>query len=128
MKATRTLTQLFTLVTTVSLLGCGGGAETKTDASKVDPAQPVSDWTMVWSDEFDGSNINTQNWTHEVNCDGGGNQEKQCYTEDSSNSFVSDGTLKLVALPAAEGAALPYTSARIVSENKVNFKLSLIHI
>jgi beta-glucanase (GH16 family) len=122
MKATRTLTQLFTLVTTLSLLGCGGGAETKTDANKVDPALPVSDWTMVWSDEFDGSNINTQYWTHEVNCDGGGNQEKQCYTEDLNNSFVSDGTLKLVALPAAEGATLPYTSARIVSENKVNFK------
>ncbi len=126
-RVTKKITLLFTLVLTLSLLGCGG-AKTKTDSTKIDPQQPVSDWEMVWSDEFDGETINSQNWTHEVDCWGGGNNEKQCYTENAENSFVSDGTLKLVALPAEENATLPYTSARIISKNKADFKYGRFEI
>jgi TolA-binding protein len=35
---------------------------------------PESDWALVWSDEFDGVEIDSSKWTHEVNCSGGGNQ------------------------------------------------------
>jgi len=127
-KVAKKISQLCILATASTLIGCGGSAETKTDASKVDPTQPVSDWQLVWSDEFDGSAIDDKNWTHEVNCWGGGNDEKQCYTENPENSFVSDGTLKLVALPAEEGAELPYTSARIISKNKADFKYGRFEI
>ena len=102
------------------LSGCGGGnAETKTVSPVVDPSQPVSDWRMVWNDEFDGTSIDRNKWTHEVNCDGGGNQEQQCYTADPANSFVADGLLNIVATPTPEPAEgerklpLPYTSARL---------------
>ncbi len=121
-KVAKTITQLCILATTSTLIGCGGSAETKTDSSIIEPAQPVTDWQLVWSDEFDGSEISTQNWSHEVNCAGGGNNEKQCYTDDAANSYVSEGTLKIVALPAEDGAELPYTSARIISKNKADFK------
>ena len=30
-------------------------------------------WRSVWSDEFDSNTINTANWSHEKNCQGGGN-------------------------------------------------------
>ena len=110
------------LIAVSTLVGCGGGAETKTDPTQYNPQAPVSDWKLVWSDEFDGSSIDSQKWTHEVNCLGGGNEEKQCYTEDEANSFVSEGTLKIVALPAEEGAEKPYTSARMVTKNKADFK------
>jgi beta-glucanase (GH16 family) len=126
-KTVNALSQLFVLVSTVSLMGCGG-SETDTDSSKIDPLQPVSDWNMVWSDEFDGDAINSQNWTHEVNCDGGGNQEKQCYTDNSANSYVADGMLNLVALPAGEGAELPYTSARMITRYKADFKYGRIEM
>ena len=115
-------TQLCVLATTASLVGCGGGAETNTDSSVVDPLQPVSDWQLVWSDEFDGTEINSNNWTHEVNCWGGGNQEQQCYTDNAENSYVQDGVLSIVALPAEEGAELPYTSARMITQYKADFK------
>ena len=121
MNVSRKITQLFVLASAISLAGCGGDVATNTDSSKVDPQQPVSDWNLVWSDEFDGAAIDANKWTHEVNCDGGGNQEKQCYTDNDENSFVSDGTLKIVALPAQAGADLPYTSARIVTRNKADF-------
>lgn len=118
---TQGLAALIGLTVTLGLAGCGGAAtETKPDI--IDPQQPVSDWKMVWNDEFDASTINSQNWTHEVNCDGGGNQEKQCYTDSAENSYIQDGILNIVALPAAEGAALPYTSARMMTRYKADFK------
>ena len=79
--------------------------------------QNESDWQLVWSDEFDGTDIDSSKWTHEVNCDGGGNDEKQCYTANSENSFVQDGKLNIVALPE-QRQALPYSSARLISKNK----------
>jgi hypothetical protein len=40
------------------------------------------DWQLGWSDEFDGSAINTNNWTFDIgNGSGGwGNNEKEYYT------------------------------------------------
>jgi len=110
--------RLTVVAAAVSLFSCGGGSESNTKFDVVNPTEPVSDWVMVWGDEFDGSKIDSNNWTHEVNCSGGGNQEQQCYTDSPDNSFVSDGTLKIVALPAEEGAPLPYTSARLNTKYK----------
>ena len=75
------------------------------------------DWALVWSDEFDGAEIDLSKWEHEVNCDGGGNNEKQCYTADPENSYIEDGVLKIAALPES-GASLPYSSARLRTLNK----------
>ena len=122
MKVAKKITQWCVLVSTTSLIGCGGSVETKTDPSVFTPETPVSNWEMVWSDDFDEGSINSKKWTHEVNCDGGGNAEKQCYTDSSENSFVQDGKLIIAALPAAEGGELPYTSARINSRYKADFK------
>ena len=129
LKATKNITQLFALLSTITLVGCGGSsAETETKPDKVDPQLPVSDWGLVWSDEFDGHAINSQNWTHEVNCDGGGNQEKQCYTDSADNSYLADGMLNIVALPAEEGAAQPYTSARMITRYKADFKYGRVEM
>lgn len=85
-------------------------------------------WELVWSDEFDGENLD-QAWDREENCWGGGNNELQCYTDRDDNIQVADGKLHLIAqqesftgLSVAEDAAeaatagdqtLPYTSARV---------------
>ncbi|WP_100915671.1 glycoside hydrolase family 16 protein [Pseudoalteromonas spongiae] len=106
----------------IALTGCGGSTNTDTDLTKVDPSQPVSDWVMVWNDEFDGTSIDANKWRHEVNCAGGGNNEKQCYTDSDENSFVSDGMLHIVAKPAPVGSEKPYTSARLNTRYKADFK------
>ena len=116
------------LAVTLGLAGCGGDSATDTNIENIDPLQPVSDWEMVWNDEFDGTAINSQNWTHEVNCSGGGNQEQQCYTNSAENSYVQDGILSIVALPAEEGADLPYTSARMTTQYKGDFKYGRIEM
>lgn len=77
----------------------------------------VAGWELVWSDEFEGTAIDNNKWTHEVNCDGGGNHEQQCYTDSAENSHVEDGILKIVA-KSASGQPLPYSSARMVSKEK----------
>ncbi len=111
------------------LTACGGsGVETKTIQNAIDPAEPVSDWVLVFEDEFDGTTIDSTKWNHEVNCDGGGNQEQQCYTESAENSFVSDGKLNIVALPAPDGSELPYTSARLNTQYNVDFKYGRVEM
>lgn len=127
-KSTRYLSVSLALAVSAGLAGCGGDVASDTDFDAVDVSSPVSDWQMVWSDEFEGTSIDSSKWTHEVNCSGGGNQEQQCYTDAPENSFVSDGTLKIVAMPAADGADLPYTSARMVTKDKGDWKYGRFEI
>ncbi len=119
---------VFAIALAFGLIACSGGVETETKPNAVDPQQPVSDWKLIWSDEFDANVLNTNNWTHEVNCQGGGNDEKQCYTDSLDNSFVQGGILNIVALPAEEGAEKPYTSARINSRYKADFKYGRVEM
>ncbi|RUO77689.1 glycoside hydrolase family 16 protein [Idiomarina seosinensis] len=127
-----TLKPLALALVALGLSGCGGGdsVETNTDYTQIDTTEPVNDWELVWSDDFEGSSIDDSKWTFEVNCQGGGNNEQQCYTDSPDNAFVSDGTLKIVAMPAGEDSdgPLPYTSARLNSKNKGDFKYGRIEV
>ncbi len=95
----------------------------------------ISDkWKLVWQDEFNGSGIDLTKWQFEVNCFGGGNDEKQCYTDRPSNAFVEQGVLNIIALkesfsgPKAQDddpaynvkelKTLPYTSARLRTKHQ----------
>ena len=59
------------------------------------PVQPG--WSLVWADEFSGTKLDRKKWTPEKSCWGGGNQERQCYTDRPENIRVADGILHLVA-------------------------------
>ncbi|WP_049757913.1 carbohydrate binding domain-containing protein [Colwellia psychrerythraea] len=98
------------------------GGDTGTDGTA-----PSEDWSMVWNDEFDGSDIDLSKWEHEVNCSGGGNNEKQCYTSNPENSFVENGALKIVAKPES-GQALPYSSARLRTKYKGDWKYGRVEV
>jgi len=80
---------------------------------------------LVWSDEFDGTSLDTNVWNVEVNGDGGGNNELQYYVNDSDNINVSDGTLKITAKKEAYGGKA-YTSGRINTKGKKTFKYGRI--
>ena len=70
--------------------------------------------TLVWSDEFDGDSNepNPENWDYKTGGHGWGNGELQNYTKNRENSYVSDGTLKIVAKRNENGK---WTSARLYS-------------
>jgi beta-glucanase (GH16 family) len=76
-------------------------------------------YEFVWSDEFDGVELDYTNWTHEVGpIDWNG--ELQFYSERQENSYVQDGKLVIVAREEQYGNR-DYTSARIYSYAKQNF-------
>lgn len=91
-------------------------------------AEPVSadtNYQLVWSDEFEGTSLNRDNWNVEVNGNGGGNNELQYYRDSEENIKVSDGTLKITALKESYNGK-NYTSGRINTRNKQSFKYGRI--
>jgi len=77
---------------------------------------PATD-TLVWSDEFDGTRLDTTVWERQVGDGtaynlppGWGNQELQHYDGSNSSSFVGDGFLHIVARHSDDSVL---TSARL---------------
>ena len=81
-----------------------------------------STYSLVWSDEFDGTTLNLANWTAETGGGGWGNSEQQTYTSNSENLSVGGGNL----LIQAKKSGLNWTSARIISKDKRSFKYGKI--
>ena len=61
------------------------------------PTTPAPHWQLQWADEFDGPALDRSRWRPEVSCWGGGNQERQCYTDRTDNVRVEGGVLRLIA-------------------------------
>jgi beta-glucanase (GH16 family) len=77
---------------------------------------PQGNWNIVWSDEFNGTSINTNIWTYDLgNNNGWGNSELEYYTNSSENAYVSNGFLHIVALQQSVDGC-NYTSARMKTE------------
>lgn len=99
-------------------------------------------WELVWQDEFNGRKLDMTKWNYVVNCWGGGNEEQQCYVDKSDNFEFENGALHIVARKEnftgsseAVGSphynpnntkTLPYTSGRIRSNNKGDWKYGRI--
>ncbi len=79
-------------------------------------------WSLMWSDEFSGNTLNTNNWNFDIGTGnwGWGNNELQYYTNSNQNLFLANGLLHIMAKQQAFGTS-NYTSARINSSNKFNF-------
>jgi beta-glucanase (GH16 family) len=71
----------------------------------------AQNYQLVWSDEFNGSQVNTSIW--DIRNDGNvQNNELEYYTNRPSNLTVSNGTLVITALKEEYGGR-HYTSARL---------------
>lgn len=78
------------------------------------PSLDSNAWNLVWSDEFNGSSVDTSKWTFTVGGGGFGNNEQQYYTNSSNNAYIEDGSLVLKAIPESNGTE-NYTSAKLSS-------------
>jgi beta-glucanase (GH16 family) len=77
---------------------------------------PQGNWNIVWSDEFNGTLINSNVWTYDLgNNSGWGNSELEYYTSSNQNAYVSNGFLHIVALQQSING-YHYTSARMKTE------------
>lgn len=108
------------------------------------PTEPG--WQLVWSDEFSGPAIDPAKWSFAVDCWGGGNNERQCYTDHASNARIVDGALRITALREhVSGPALPasmranpakpgelvsrdYTSARLSTQGKASWRYGRVEV
>jgi hypothetical protein len=85
-------------------------------------------YTLVWNDEFNGNEVNTNNWTFELgNNNGWGNNELESYTASTNNAFVSAGNLIIEARQERVGN-FNYTSARMITKGKKEFKWGRVDI
>ncbi|WP_245228755.1 glycoside hydrolase family 16 protein [Pontixanthobacter sp. CEM42] len=117
-----------------------------TVGSEIHTPDEAAGWTKVWSDEFDGDQIDSAKWDYDVDCWGGGNEERQCYTARPENSALRDGKLVITARKeemtgaafpphmrstneaATATATKPYTSARLVTRGKASWTYGWIEI
>lgn len=76
-------------------------------------------YELVWSDEFDSTEINRDNWINEVG-EYPANNEIQAYTNSRANSYIENGVLKIVARRENYGIR-NYTSARMITQKKQSF-------
>ena len=100
----------------------GGGG---TDDEGYVGADSYTGMELMWSDEFEGTQINSSNWTYDLGASGWGNNEWQNYTNSSENSSVAGGFLTITAKQEPGG---DYTSARLKSVDLQEFQYGRIDI
>ncbi|MBO4370847.1 MAG: family 16 glycosylhydrolase [Paludibacteraceae bacterium] len=99
--------------------------------------QAFAAYQLVWSDEFNGTSLNTDVWNYELgvgsNCDGNGNWERQEYVNDANNIYVSDGNLVIKATYTDHtynnngcSYSAYWKSGRINTKNKVKVRYGKI--
>lgn len=80
---------------------------------------------LIWEDTFEYTGeIDPNKWTHEVR-EQWYNNEVQSTTNLLENSKVEDGVLKITAIKKSNG---DYTSARIMTHNKLDYKYGRIDV
>lgn len=85
-------------------------------------------YQLVWSDEFDvPGSPNADKWSFEIGAGGWGNSELQYYTNRQENARIENGHLVITARKESYSGAV-YTSARMVSRNKGDWKYGKIEV
>uniref|UniRef100_UPI0032177080 family 16 glycosylhydrolase n=1 Tax=uncultured Draconibacterium sp. TaxID=1573823 RepID=UPI0032177080 len=88
----------------------------------------INSFSLSWADEFDGTAVNTSNWTFETGATGWGNNELQNYTK-GDNAEIKDGILILTAKKVNDNTSVgSYTSTRLITKGKKEFAYGKMEI
>ena len=105
----------------------------KDDPDAYDAPAQYDGYTLVWSDEFDGTEVDTNNWNLDTGCQlvGCGNQELQHYRPE--NASIEDGQLVISAdIQRSGDENLPgfeqYSSSKLTTKDKFEFKQGRVDI
>lgn len=129
------------LTAALTACGGGGGSATAAPAPAATPAAPApagsapsNRWSLVWSDEFNGTAgtvPNAAHWTYDLGnaeSNGWGNHEFQYYAAQPRNAQTDGNGLLVITAekapnpgPCWNGKPCDYTSARIHTHGKVGF-------
>lgn len=93
--------------------------------STLSPAQEApAGWKLVWSDEFNGKEIDFSKWGVEENGHGGGNGELQYYADRPENIRVENGNLVIEAKKEkfnSAGVEKDYSSGRMRTKRRASW-------
>lgn len=82
-------------------------------------------YKLVWQDNFDGTELNKDNWIIEENGDGGGNNELQYYRKENisvGQEPRSGENCLIIKAKKEKYQGRTVTSGRLTTQNKVSFK------
>ncbi len=78
-------------------------------------------YNLLFSDEFDGNELDMNTWNYEPHEPGWTNSELQEYTTSTDNVFVKDGNLVIKAIKSDKDGKDYYTSGKVTTQNKQDF-------
>lgn len=82
----------------------------------------TSGYKLVWEDNFNGTQLNREDWNVELHAPGWVNAEWQEYVDSEENIYLKDGKLVLQAIKTTKDGKDYYTSGRVNTQNKHDFK------
>ena len=110
-----------------AIVGCKeankNNKDLESNVEQVDSSSQVAveNTTLKWSEEFNGTTVDTTQWNYKLGASGWGNNELQNYTN-GLNTEVADGSLKIIVKKEGTGQKVgDYTSARMTSTQKVQY-------
>jgi len=121
-------------VTKAPIVIIGGGSTTggsNTGGSTVEEPTaevPTDEYDLVWSDDFTGTSLDMSMWNMEIHDPGWVNSELQAYTSSPDNIYVENGNLVIRALETVSGEAVSYSSGKVTTQNKEQFKYGKFEI
>jgi beta-glucanase (GH16 family) len=134
MKKRQALALFMGLVMVAGVVGCNKPATEETvenvDAEVVEEVvdfEAPEGYSLVWHDEFDGTELNEEDWNRETHEVGWVNHELQEYIPSDEYAYVEDG--KLVIHPVKtenEDGTVSYASGRVNTQNKHDIKYGYI--
>ena len=110
------LTFTIAIVTLLFTTSCNSAADDKT--ANADTTSNLNGYQLVWSDEFNGTSVDTTNWNFEKGASGWGNHEQEFYQ--SQNASIEDGNLVITG-KKEDVEQSHYTSSRMTTKGKHEF-------
>ena len=104
-------------------------SDSETYAKPSVPTVSDNEYTLMWSDNFEGTELNRNDWNVETHDAGWVNAESQAYVDDEKNIYVEDGNLILrpIRQKNADGTET-ITSGRVNTQGKHDFTYGLFEV
>ncbi|CAN5291776.1 glycoside hydrolase family 16 protein [soil metagenome] len=102
--------------TCILLTSCNGTENNET--TKIGVNTDPSGYQLSWSDEFNGSAVDTSNWVYDMGNNGWGNHEQEYYQP--ANATIEDGNLVITG-NKEDVQSGHYTSTRMKTKGKHEF-------
>ena len=123
------------LTASIFLLSCSDSTPVNNDPINEgnDTVPTEREWQLVWSDEFDDNNLDTDKWSYQIGTGQSegltawGNNELQYYTDREENVFIEDGKLHITA-HRENYNGMRYTSARLRTLNKGDWQYGRVEV